>query len=133
MTTMTLMRPVQTRPGKSVEGRPEGALRKTPRRHRSRVRLTRRGRFVVVLLLLAVALVAFTLGRTTTSEAASAGSASAPTYQTVVVEPGQTLWQLAAQIAPHTDPRVTVQRLVDLNDLAGPDVVAGQQLAVPRG
>lgn len=133
MTTMALTQDVRLLPAESVDKQASVTRRRAPGRRQGRVSLTRRGRFLVVLLLLAVALVAFTLGRATTSEASSAGGAGSPAYRTVVVQPGQTLWQLAARIAPDSDPRVTVQRLVELNDLAGPAVVAGQQLAVPRG
>ena len=53
-------------------------------------------------------------GSSPTSAAASsaAGVAAAPT---VVVQPGDTLWSIAAAVAPEVDVRITVDRLVALN------------------
>lgn len=93
------------------------------------LRLTRRGRFAVVLLLAALALVAFSLGRV--SSDASTDRESRLPVRTVVVQPGETLWQVAQQVAPGVDPRVTVDRIIELNALPGAAVAAGQQIAVP--
>ena len=94
-------------------------------------RLTRRGRIVVVLVLAAIALVAFSLGRATTSEAARRTTAVTTPRPTTVVQPGDTLWSIARRIAPGADPRGTVERLGDLNDLGGRPIQAGQRLTLP--
>lgn len=95
-------------------------------------RLTRRGRVVVVLLLVAVALVVFSLGRAS-SEASPSGGAPAAPRPTTVVQSGDTLWSIARRIAPGSDPRVMVERLSDLNDLDGRPIQAGQRLTLPYG
>jgi len=49
----------------------------------------------------------------------------------VVVQPGQTLWSIAAAAEPSADPRTVIQRIMTANALAGPGISAGQQLWVP--
>jgi hypothetical protein len=95
------------------------------------VRLTRRGRFVA---LLGVVLLAVTLGLLLRQAPSEAGAEARPAvgYEYVVVEPGQTLWQIAERVAPDVDPRVTVTRIQDINGLPDAGVLAGQRLAVPR-
>jgi LysM repeat protein len=57
-----------------------------------------------------------------------------PPARTVVVEPGETLWDIASAADPGTDPRVVVERIIDLNGLAGdPTVQPGQELRLPAG
>ena len=63
----------------------------------------------------------------TSAAASSAAGVAAP--PTVVVQPGDTLWSIAAAVAPGTDVRVTVDRLVALN--GGSPIVVGQQLELP--
>jgi LysM repeat protein len=47
------------------------------------------------------------------------------------VQPGETLWSIAQRVAPGSDPRDTVARIVAMNDLSDSSVVAGQQIFVP--
>jgi Tfp pilus assembly protein FimV len=47
-----------------------------------------------------------------------------------VVQPGDTLWSIARQVAPDRDPRPVVDALVEANDLHG-GLQAGQELTVP--
>lgn len=55
-----------------------------------------------------------------------------PVGQTVTVQPGQTLWDLAVTHAPAgTDPRVTLDRIRDLNGLTGTDVPAWTPVVLP--
>jgi hypothetical protein len=91
-------------------------------------RLTRRGRLVVTLVALVLLVVGFSAGRV-----ASQAAGPARPLPTVTVHAGETLWQIAARIAPHADPRPVVLELEQLNHLPGPRVVAGQQLLTPRG
>jgi nucleoid-associated protein YgaU len=93
------------------------------------VRLTRRGRLVVFAASLAVAGGAFTmLG----APAASTHTAYHPAKHRVVVQPGQTLWDIAKQVAPGQDPRVVIDEIVDLNALSSAgEIRAGQPLYVP--
>ena len=46
-----------------------------------------------------------------------------------VVQPGDTLWSIARQVAPGRDPRPVVDALVEANDLHG-GLQAGQELVV---
>ena len=62
----------------------------------------------------------------TSAAASSAAGVAAPT---VVVQPGDTLWTIADAIAPDTDVRITVDRLIALNG-ASP-ITPGQELVVP--
>jgi hypothetical protein len=77
---------------------------------------------VVALTLLATSAVARIAGGAPTS---AAGGPS----PTVVVQPGDTLWTIAAAVAPDTDVRITVDRLVALNGSS--PIVVGQELEVP--
>jgi hypothetical protein len=92
------------------------------------VRLTRRGRLVIALCL--VALFAAVSALTVRSSEA-ADRTGAPAYTWVTVGPGDTLWGLAAGAVPGDDPRKTVGRIIEMNRLNGGGVQAGQRLAVP--
>ena len=104
--------------------RPIGAA---ARRRPAPLRLTRRGRVVLIvlpaLLALSGALLAAAPG------AAEAAPREAP--RTVVVGTGDTLWTIAERIAPRTDPRVTVAAIEQANGLAGARVDAGTTLVLP--
>jgi hypothetical protein len=94
---------------------------------RSPVKLTRRGRLVVILTLLVVAVVGFSMGRVSSQAAGPARP-----LPTVTVAPGETLWQIARRAAPHADPRAMVLQLEALNHLHSASVLAGQRLLLPR-
>ncbi|MFF0501709.1 LysM peptidoglycan-binding domain-containing protein [Nocardia aobensis] len=51
--------------------------------------------------------------------------------QTVQVQPGESLSDLAQRVAPGDAVRDTVARIVELNGLRGPEVAAGRTLVVP--
>ncbi|MFC5748165.1 LysM peptidoglycan-binding domain-containing protein [Actinomadura rugatobispora] len=51
--------------------------------------------------------------------------------ETVVVGPGETLWDIAVRDDPEGDPRITVRRIADLNGLPDSIVQPGQQLRMP--
>ncbi|WP_148613875.1 LysM peptidoglycan-binding domain-containing protein [Nocardioides rubriscoriae] len=89
-------------------------------------RLTRRGR-VVVFLFAFLALIALALVFAGGSMATSEPEAT----QTVVVEPGQTLWSIAADVSDGRDVRDMMDHLVDLNELDSVALGAGQHLEVP--
>lgn len=92
------------------------------------LRLTRRGRVLLVGVLAAVLLAAFSLGRVSSN---ADTPSDRPSVQHVTVRPGETLWAVATRVAPGNDPRVTVQRLMDLNGLSSPALRAGESLIVP--
>jgi LysM repeat protein len=85
---------------------------------------------VAVIAFAALAFAVASLGRVVT--VASTESA-APPRDTVVVEPGETLWQIARDIAPDVDPRITVGRIIEINGLDSVQVRVGQQVLVPVG
>lgn len=93
-----------------------------------KVRLTRRGRLLVLIMVLACLAGLFLLsaGR---SEAGS--QASVATTTRVVVQPGQTLWQVAAEAMPGTDTREAITHIRELNALTSSVVRPGQALVVP--
>ncbi len=51
--------------------------------------------------------------------------------ESVIVGPGDTLWGIAVRTRPGVDPRVTVQRMIDLNALPGAVVNPGQKVYIP--
>jgi hypothetical protein len=53
--------------------------------------------------------------------------------ETVAVGRRDTLWGIASRHRPGVDPRITVQRIIDLNGLPGVIVQPGQELRLPCG
>jgi len=51
----------------------------------------------------------------------------------VRVGAGETLWDVAARVAPRSDPRAVLERILQLNGLPDAEVVPDQQLQVPDG
>ncbi len=100
-----------------------------PYRLRPAAHLTRRGRLMVVLGLVALLFAAFSLGRAGTQAATT--KEAAPAVVETVVQPGESLWTVARRIAPASDPREVVQKLRRLNHLPGSGLRAGQQLLLP--
>jgi anti-sigma factor RsiW len=95
------------------------------------LRITKRGRAVVTLLA-AIPLVAGALVFAVNGGMATATqTGSSATFEHVTVASGQSLWQLAAALAPSADPRDVVSDIVHLNQLDGADVQPGQRLALP--
>ena len=95
----------------------------------SPVRLTRRGRVLVVVLLLAVALGALVL--VTAPATATGDPGVAAVADRVTVRPGETLWSIAERVRPGADPRATIARIRDMNGLQSSVAQAGQVLLVP--
>lgn len=92
------------------------------------LRLTSRGRLVLLALVVAVAFTLISLGQVAAQ--AGGGGAAAPA-RTWVVQPGETLWVIAERVDPDADPRETVARIVAMNDLPSSSVLVGQELVVP--
>lgn len=105
------------------------AVRPAPLRLTNRGRAVLRG-LVVVLMLLVMAAAGLALAH---GARAADGPAPAVVVHTHVVLPGETLWGIARQVAPHDDPRDTVARIAEFNSLASTAVRAGQRLALPPG
>ena len=94
------------------------------------LRLTRRGRLLVLAVLVAVLFGAFSLGRSATQASSVAGD-GAPAAQLTVVQPGESLWSVAQRIAPEHDPREVIAQIRRLNDLETSRLQVGQHLLLP--
>ena len=93
------------------------------------LRLTRRGRLVLVLTAMLLAAPMATWGAT-----AVASSPGVPTEVTVhAVEPGETLWGFARQVAePGEDVRHAVARLQELNQMSSGSLRVGELVLLPK-
>ena len=96
----------------------------------STLRLTRRGRVVIVTAFALLICAAFLMGRSGAD--ASTDKAGAPSYTQTTVQPGETLWSVAKRVAPQHDPRALVDEIRSLNHLHSASLTVGQQLLVPR-
>ena len=105
--------------------------RPTHARRGGTVRLTRRGRLVVLTLaLLAILAVGFAVagGSVATDEAGTPEQT-----RVVMVGAGDTLWDIAADLADDGDVRSMIDRIQKLNALESGMLIAGQELVVPVG
>ncbi|MFD1859968.1 LysM domain-containing protein [Aeromicrobium camelliae] len=93
------------------------------------LRLTRRGRVVVFA---AVALLLAVLSVVLGASVAATDDDAALATTTVQVQPGQTLWEIAAEANPRGDIRSTIDDIVRLNALPNASgLKMGTTLAVP--
>ena len=99
------------------------------RRAEPPLRLTRRGRAVVLVLLAVLASVASAVLFTTASRADDPPGGPAAT---VVVQPGDTLWSIATGVMPRRDGRDAVAELRRVNGLDRSDIQPGMVLILPR-
>ena len=99
------------------------------------LRLTRRGKVVLIgipLVLLAALLLSLAGFFNSPAKASdSAADLAVTPAVTVTVQPGQSLWAIAGNVAPQRDARDVVADIVQLNNLTGAAVLPGQQLFVP--
>lgn len=128
MTTMTLDRPFLDTA--FLDAAFPDAVQVT--RPRSVVRLTRRGRVVVVV---AALLVAFAIGVfvTAAGSVATQRPGSPEPTRIVQVGTGDTLWDIAADLADDGDVRAVMEEIKHLNALDSGVLQAGQRLVVPAG
>lgn len=99
----------------------------------TRLRLTARGRRVFAALAalpLAVAVGISALGGGSALATADNGAAEGH-FTEVTVMGGDSLWSIAQEVAPASDPRDVVDAIVRLNALDRVTVSAGQRLAIP--
>jgi nucleoid-associated protein YgaU len=107
------------------------AARPARRSANAKLRLTRRGRIVLMLgstMFLFLAVLAS--GRISADAGTAIGDQGAANG-VVVVQAGESLWQIAKAVAPQADPRETVSLIRDLNGLGDSTLVAGQSIIVP--
>jgi LysM repeat protein len=90
-----------------------------------RLRLTRRGRAVLVALFVLIATIVITVVAPASRAADPPGPA-----RIAVVQPGDSLWSIAERHVPSRDRIIAVEEIRRLNRLDGYTVHAGQRLAV---
>lgn len=115
-------------PATSVTERSDVAVRvpsATPR-----LRLTKRGR-VVFTSLAALPVVAAVMVFALNGGGATATSSSGAELEEITLQAGESLWQLAEDIAPGVDPRDVVSDIMAVNQLESGSVQAGQRLMLP--
>jgi nucleoid-associated protein YgaU len=93
----------------------------------SSLRLTRRGRLVVFGAGLAVA-----LGLGFVAATGSLANDKPEPTSVITVQPGQTLWDIAASVSEGGDVRTTMAHLEAINHLDTASLQVGQHLRVPR-
>lgn len=132
--------PVSTRVAVAVRGSGSVAPRpaiagRTGGRARAGLRLTRRGRLLLVGLptlfggLAAAALLILLLAPS--QVVAGTEAVEGPGVETVAVQPGQSLWEVAQLAEPEEDTRAVVAQIVELNGFASAEVQTGQQVLIP--
>lgn len=92
----------------------------------ARVRLTRRGRLVILVFLLALAGVGAAVVAPQSRAAEPPGS-----RPVAVVEQGDSLWSISERYLPGVDPLTAIEEIRQLNGLIGYTVYAGQRLVLP--
>lgn len=112
--------------GRSTASNAQAAATAAP--SRAHLRLTSRGRAVVWILAATVVALVTLLA----SQASADGPVAAQEVARHVVQPGETLWQIAQSVAaPSQDVRDVVVDLVVLNELPDAGLMAGQVIVVP--
>ena len=91
--------------------------------------LTRRGRLARTFVVLSLTVV-MAAGFASQSGAGQVEASTAPSYEIVVVAPGETLWSVAAAYGSG-DVQGLVHEIREANNLTGFDLQAGQRLRVP--
>ena len=91
--------------------------------------LTRRGRLARTFVVLSLTVV-MSAGFASQSGAGQVEASTAPSYEIVVVAPGETLWSVATAYATG-DVQGMVNDIREANNLTGFDLQAGQRLRVP--
>ena len=93
------------------------------------LRLTRRGRVVVLTFFVLLASLASAVLWTTASRADELAAGPPPT---VVVQPDDTLWSIAERTSPGRSPHAVIAEIYRLNGMRDSSVYAGDTLVVPR-
>ena len=93
------------------------------------LRLTRRGRAVVLSFFILMASMASAILLAGASRADEPATGPAPS---VVVQPHDTLWSIATRTSPRRDPYAAVADIRRINHLDGYVVHPGQTLELPR-
>lgn len=119
----------------NVEDRPRErhlvAVPKLQTQTRTRLRMTARGRRLLIVLTVVPLIIAifFAMLSGGTADATNVAVSNEATY--VTVSAGQTLYEIADEIAPAADPRDVVYELINYNHIAG-EIQPGQMIAIPE-
>jgi hypothetical protein len=112
--------PVQSAPGPQARGFPAVAHPPVPRTGR-----------VVALMATVIVTLSVVAGLSWLGQ--STDPAIPERTAVVRVGAGETVWDVAARVAPRSDLRAVVERILQLNGLTDAEVVPDQQLQVPDG
>ena len=93
----------------------------------------RLARTVLSVSLLVVIGAGFSTISSASDKSDAAISNSESKYVEVVLNPGETLWSLAAMLADNAQIAAVVADIVEVNQLKSADVAAGSKLLVPLG
>ena len=99
---------------------------------KTRLRITKRGRRVLTAAVALPLVIGALVAALNSGGAAAVSEGAANDFTYVTISQGESLWQLAQEIAPNADPRDVVAEIVSLNQLHG-EVQAGQKIAIPAG
>lgn len=105
-----------------------------PARPATRLRLTVRGRRVLLAVAAVPLAVGIAFAAISGGSAIASGndtSAATASFTTVTVMPGDTLWSIASEIAPSADPREVIGEITRLNLMQSGAIQIGQELAIP--
>ena len=94
------------------------------------LRMTPRGRRALAAFVAAPILALGALGALQATTALAGQQAADVSYETVVVQPGETLWSIAGVVAPDVDPREVIADIQRINGVGGA-IQPGQQLSIP--
>ena len=101
------------------------------------LRLTPRGILVIRLFLACLALAGLVMLLVTVwfqkpiATATAADEQTAGVYQMIVVQPGDTLWEISSRVAQDNDRAAVLEQIMTYNDLETSDLRVGQTLFVP--
>jgi LysM repeat protein len=127
MSTLTVSAGFNSMTSKSIVNQ---SLQANPSGRQSAVRLSRRGRLARTCVVLSLTVV-MAAGFASQSGAGQVEAGTAPSYEIVVVAPGETLWSVAAAYASG-DVQGLINEIREVNNLKGYDLQAGQKLRIPK-
>jgi hypothetical protein len=98
----------------------------------TRLRITKRGRRLLVAVVALPLVIGALVAAINSGGAVATAEGTSTDFTYVTMAQGESLWQLAQEIAPNADPRDVIAEIVSLNQIQG-EVQAGQKIAIPVG
>ncbi|GAA4471717.1 hypothetical protein GCM10023190_01240 [Enteractinococcus fodinae] len=98
-----------------------------------KLHLTPKGKLVLtgLVLMLVVACMLLASARPAVPPAMAAEGIQPDTYQQILIQPGDTLWDISSRIAQESDHTAVMEHIVAYNDLESSELQVGQTLFVP--